>query len=294
MSKRLVHIARDGKIIGHYPTKQLAALSDSGHILDSDLCYSDTCPEWTLLPEFLKKIEMPKFSIARTDVSPPPARREYSGRKRRPKRYLAPLLSGWIAFLLALSATVGAGFWIAALYCEIDRRTAQIEAMDKKLVLKEKENQRLLFVSREMAETGLVRGSIILRNETGKRVAMPGIQVFLFPRKAIEKYLNARAADVSRIPAGTSVDGNEFFIAGLPQATTSTTTDASGRFEFRLAEPGEYVLFTRMNCFIQGAQVTRIWFVSFNSTDPLNTLVQINEANCVQQFVPSLMVVEGR
>ena len=293
MSKRLVHVARDGKVIGQYPTEQLAALSDSGHFLDSDLCYSDTCPEWTPLPDFLKKIEMPKFSMSRNDESPS-AGRGYSGRKRRSKRHLTALLSGWVAFLLALSAMVGSGFWIAALYSEIARRSAQIEEMEKKLGHKEKENQRLLFVSREVAESGLVRGSVILRNESGKRVAMPGIQIFLFPRKVIEKHLGDRAADASRIPAGTSVDGNEFFIAGLPPATTSTTTDASGRFEFSLAEAGEYVLFTRMNCFIQGAQVTRIWFVSFNSEDPLNTLVQINETNCVQQFVPSLMITEGR
>ena len=293
MSKRLVHVARDGKVIGQYPTEQLTALSDTGHFLDSDLCYSDTCPEWTPLPEFLKKIEMPKFSMSRTDESPS-AGKGYSGRKRRSRRHLAALLSGWVAFLLAISVMVGSGFWIAALYNELARQSAQIEEMDKKLGQKEKENQRLLFVSREVAESGLVRGSVILRNETGKRVAMPGIQVFLFPRKVIEKHLVDRAADASRIPAGTSVDGNEFFVAGLPPATASTTTDASGRFEFPLAEPGEYVLFTRMNCFIQGAQVTRIWFLSFNSQDPLNTLVQINETNCVQQFVPSLMITEGR
>ena len=166
--------------------------------------------------------------------------------------------------------------------------------MEKKLGQKEKENQRLLFVSREVAESGVVRGSVIVRNEAGKRVAMPGVQVFLFPRKVIESYLEARAAEVTRLPAGTSTDGNEFFTANLPQAAASTTTDASGRFEFPVPAPGEYVIFTRMNIFAQGAQVARIWFVAFNSQDPLNTLVQINEANCVQQFVPSLMVVEGR
>ena len=74
----------------------------------------------------------------------------------------------------------------------------------------------------------------------------------------------------------------------------TTTTDASGRFEFPVTDPGEYVLFTRMNSFAQGAQVLRIWLVAFNSQDPLNTLVQINESNYVQQFVPSLMVVDGR
>jgi hypothetical protein len=145
-----------------------------------------------------------------------------------------------------------------------------------------------------VAESGIVRGSVIVRNEAGKRVAMPGVQVFLFQRKVIESYLETRAEAVTRIPAGTSMDGNDFFTSNFPQAVASTSTDASGRFEFPVPEPGEYVVFTRMNIVVQGAQVARIWFVAFNSQDPLNTLVQINETNCVQQFVPSLMVVEGR
>lgn len=291
MNKRLVHVARDGNVLGQYPVEQLASLSESGFLLDTDLCYSDARPEWAPLPEFLKKTEMPKFSMGRAQDG---KRKGYAGRGHHAKRHFAAILSGWAAFLLALSALVGSGFWIAGLYSEIGQKSDQLEEMEKKLAGKEKENQRLLFVSREVAESGIVRGSVILRSEAGKRVAMPGVQILLFPRKAIESYLAARAADVLRIPVGTSMDGNEFFTAGLPPATASTTTDASGRFEFPISEPGEYVLFTRMNSITQGAQVARIWFVAFNSQDPLNTLVQINETNSVQQFVPSLMIVEGR
>ncbi|MCX6968825.1 MAG: hypothetical protein NTV93_01555 [Verrucomicrobia bacterium] len=293
MSKRLVHVARDGKVLGQYPPEQLAALIDTGHFLDSDLCYSENHPIWTPMPQFLKKIEAPKYSRAHKDDSHA-SEVGYSRRGHRSKRNLPVVLSGWIAFLLALSALLGAGFWIAGLYAEIGRQASQVAEMDKTLVQKEKENQRLLFISREVAESGTVRGSIVIRNEAGKRVAMPGVQVFLFPRKTIESYLEARAADVARIPAGTTVDGNEFFTASLPSSAASTTTDASGRFEFSVPDPGEYVLFTRMNSFAQGAQVAKIWFVGFNSQDPLNTLVQITEANSVQQFVPSLMIVEGR
>ena len=293
MSKRLVHVARDGKLLGQYPPEQLAALIDTGHFLDSDLCYSENHPVWTPMPQFLKKIDAPKYSKAHKDDSHA-ADAGYSRRSHRSKTNPTAILSGWIAFLLALSALLGAGFWIAGLYAEIARQATRIEEMDKNLALKEKENQRLLFVSREVAESGVVRGSIVIRNEAGKRVAMPGIQVFLFPRKTIDNYLETRAAAVARLSPGTNVDGNEFFTADLPAPSASTTTDASGRFEFQVPNPGEYVLFTRMNSFAQGAQVQKIWFVGFNSQDPLNTLVQITEANCVQQFVPSLMIVEGR
>jgi hypothetical protein len=293
MSSRLVHVAREGRVLGQYPPEQLSTLIESGIFLESDMCYSEACPEWTPLPKFLEKTEAPKYKRGRVRESKP-SDNSYRGRGERSKRGRSALLSGWIAFLLALSVLIGAGFWIAGLYVELQQKATQIEEQGKKLTEKEKENQRLLFVSRGVAEPGLVRGSIVIRGEGGKRVAMPGIQVFLFPRKVIAAYLENRAAEVSRIPAGTSVDGNEFYTAGLPASAASTTTDASGRFEFPVPEPGEYVLFTRMNIFSQGAQAARIWFVAFNSQDPLNTLVQINETNSVQQFVPSLMVVEGR
>ncbi|MFA7343774.1 MAG: hypothetical protein WC003_05675 [Terrimicrobiaceae bacterium] len=293
MSKHLVHVARAGNVIGQYRAEQLPSLVDSGFFFETDLCYSEACPDWTPLPEFLKKIEPPKYLRASEGEGKTSGGR-HPGRGRRAKRNTAVLLSGWIAFLLALSVLTGAGFWIAGLHAELRKSSVRFEELEKKIAEKEKENQRLLFVSREVAEPGLVRGSIVLRSESGKRVAMPGVQVFLFPRKAIANYLEGRASEVSRIPAGTTVDGNEFFTAGLPMASAGTTTDASGRFEFSVPDPGEYVLFTRMNSFAQGAQVPRIWFVAFNSQDPLNTLVQINEANCVQQFVPSLMIVDGR
>ncbi len=291
MSNRLVHVARDGNIIGQYPVEQLASLAKSGHFLDTDLCCSEARPEWAPMPEFLKKAEMPKFSMGRPDDG---KRGGYTGGRHHSKQKTAAILSGWAAFLLALSALVGSGFWIAGLYSEIDRLGDQIAEMEKKLGQKEKENQRLLFVSREVSEPGIVRGSVILRNEAGKRVAMPGVQILLFPRKAIDNYLEARAAEVARAPAGTIIDGSVFFTTSLPPATAATATDASGRFEFPVAEPGEYVLFTSINRSAQGTQARRIWFVGFNSQDPLNTLVQITETNFVQQFVASLMVVERR
>jgi len=293
-SNRLVHVARDGKVIGQYPPEQLASLVDTGHFLESDLCFSELCPEWTPLPEFLKKIDAPKYSRAKHGNSTPPGRHSSGRGRHRSKRNMPLLLSGWIAFLLALSGLVGAGFWIASLYHELDHKSARVKEMEKSQNLLEKENQKLLFASRELAEPGVVRGSIILRNDAGKRVSLPGTQVFLYPRKTIEEYLDAKSREVAKLPAASPGEITTFLIENLPQALASTTTDASGRFELPVSEPGEYVLFCNITTPAQGAQMLRIWFVAFNSRDPLNTLVEINETNSVQQFIPSLMIVEGR
>lgn len=293
MNNRMVHVARAGKVIGQFPPEQLASLMDTGRFLESDLCSNEAFPEWTPMPEFLKKIEAPKYARAKDGESR--STESHSGRRgHRSRRSVTPLLAGWIAFLLALSALVGSTFWIMGLYTSLGEMQTKVEEMERKLAAKEKENQRLLFVSREIAEPGTVRGSLTLRNENGKKVAAPGIQVFLFPRKAIQDHLEAKSQEATRIPEGSHVDAAAFYAANLPKPVASTTTDASGRFEFSVPEAGEYVLFTTMNFTVQGAQVSRIWFVSFNSQDPLNTLVDITESNYVQQFVPSLMIVEGR
>jgi hypothetical protein len=295
MTTRLVHIARNGKIIGEYPPEQLAALLDSGHLFESDVCFSEASPEWIPLPEFLKMAKAPKYSRAK-DIQG--GTQSSDARSLRHDRHAshraAPVLAGWIAFLLALSALGGAGFWITRLYGELDRQNLRLQQVEKQLADKEKENQRLLFVAREVAGPGIVRGSLVLRNEAGKRVAMPGVQVFLFPRKAVEGHLESKGREAALLPADTHRDDAEFFLADFPKALANTTTDASGRYEFQVPEPGEYVISTSISSTNKNVNSTRLWFVSFNSRDPLNTAVDITETNGVRQFAPSLMIVEGR
>lgn len=291
---RSVHIARNGKVIGQYPPEQLAALMDSGHFFDSDLCSSEAFPEWTPLPEFLKKIDVPKYS--RTKNSDPVVSEKYTSRsdRRSSRRSRPSALIGWIAFLLALAALVGAGFWIAGLYSDLAAQDLRVRELGKQLAAKEKEYQRLLFVAREVAEPGIVRGSIVLRNDAGKRVAMPGVQVSMFSRKVIAGHLEQKGAEAAQLPAGSSVDGAEFFLAGMPAPIAATTTDASGRYEFQVPEPGEYVISSFIASGNAVGHFNRLWFVSFDSRDALNTAVDITETNVVQQFIPSLMIVHGR
>jgi hypothetical protein len=295
MSNRIVHVARAGKVIGQYPPEQLASLLDSGPFFESDLCHSESHPEWTPMPEFLKLVAAPKYSKAHAERPRPPESGRSSRRGHRSRHdHSSAMLSGWVAFLVAVAALLGAGYWISSLYQELAARTAQVDDLGKQLEGKDKEIQKLIFASREIAENGIIRGSLVLRNEAGKRVAMPGQQVLLFPRKDIEAYLEARAAQLAQEPSDTPINGPEYFSTALPKPLDTTTTDASGRFEFPIAEPGEYVIFTRLGVLAQGAQQSRIWFVAFNSNDPLNTIISLDDMNAVQQFIPSLMIIEGR
>jgi len=295
MTNRLVHVARNGKIIGQFPPEQLASLMDTGHFLDSDQCFSEGSTEWLPLPEFLRKTDAPRYSRTKNrEGAGPSSTGSTSRRDRRTQRNAGPILAGWIAFLLTLAALAGSGFWIAGLYVELDGQRVLVEEIQSKLAAKEKDYQRLLFVAREVAEPGLIRGSLILRNDSGKRIAMPGIQVSLYPRKAIEEHLSARSREAAALPAGTTVDAAAFYLKDLPRPIATTTSDASGRYEFQIPEPGEYIIFTTIVSAHQSGQINRLWFVAFDSRDPLITVVDITETNGVQQFIPSLMIVEGR
>lgn len=294
MTNRLVQVARNGKIIGQYPPEQLAALVDTGNFLESDICYSEGLPEWLPIGEFLKRTDVPKYSRTKSTPSSPGTSTRSSRHERRGRQKSGPLIAGWIAFLLAISALAGAGFWIADLYERLASEGERVRQAEEKLAEKEKEYQRMLFVAREISDPGIVRGSMILRNDSGKRVAMPGTQISLFPRKVVEQHLELRKSATEQIPAGTNVDGIAFFLEGMPQPLASTTTDASGRYEFSVPEPGEYVLSATVTSPTPNGQTRRLWFVGFNSNDPLNTVVDITETNGVQQFIPSLMIVEGR
>lgn len=298
MSRSVVRVSRNGRLIGQYPPDQLASLWDTGQFRDTDVCTSDEVPEGAPLTEFLKKVSISKYAPV-TPIEPSMQRvvtssTSSSGRRQRQKKNKTPALAGWIAFLLSLSVSVGLVFWIFGLYGELARKTEKAADLEARLAAKDRDYQKLLFVSREITEPGVIRGSAILRNESGKRIAMPGIQVSLYNRKVIEQYIEERGHALAALPPGSTVDGAAFFSTDLPRPLNTTTTDASGRFEFKVPEPGEYVFFTSINSFSQGTQSTRLWFVSFNSEDPLNTVVEISDTNAVQQFVPSLMIAEGR
>jgi len=296
LKNRTVHVARDGMVIGQYPPMQLVSLLDTGGILPTDLCYSALLPAWTPVLEFIEKTGVEKFSRASApseegSVEKATSRAPFSERSPSRKRNNAEntLIGGWMAFLLAAAALVGAVFWILSQQTEIAARDAEIVRLRDEVGKKEKENQRLLFVSRELAELGTVRGSLVMRNMAGKRIAIPGAEVRMFRRNVIEAHLDTRFTEAAGLPADQQRDAAQFLLLGLSAPLASTITDASGRFEFSVPEPGEYVLISQI-----AAPRPRLWFVSFDSRDPLNTLVEISEANSVQQLVRSLMILQGR
>ncbi len=292
MSSRTIHVAREGRVLGQYPLEQVASLYETGHFVVTDMCYSDAVPEWLPIEEFLQRANPPRFQRGRAmeEEAPRPAPERRSSRRAGRKPAMGSGLSGWILSLFLVAALVGSIFWIMSLHEEILTARADVQKAEAKLAEKEKEYQKMLFVAQEMAESGTVRGSAVLRDGAGKRVAIPGLTVFLLPRETVEKYLDERFEFAAKLPPNTEVNPSKFLLENLPSPTAQTTTDSSGRYEFKIPTPGEYVLVASL----EDPSASRVWFVAFNSEDPLNTKVDLNDLNSVQQLVRSLMIVEGR
>ncbi|MEI6073381.1 MAG: hypothetical protein WCS31_16455 [Verrucomicrobiae bacterium] len=212
----------------------------------------------------------------------------------KPRRLAA--MRGLIPWLVlgAALAIVAAGTTLWALKLTVDvsdlkKNLAAAAAENSEL---KKNYQNVFFSAREVAAADQVRGRIILRDATQKRVPLPGIQVRLYPRAEIEAHLSARYASIAE------VDGNDpallslHFLKNIPSPIEVASTNSDGRFEFKIPAPGEYVIQTSIRSAKTGAM--RLWFVAFDSRDPMNTAVDITESNAVQQFNPLLMLVDGR
>lgn len=288
MSTRLVHVARDGKVIGQFPPTQVATLLERGDFTEEDFCYSDAFGEWLPINEYLQRAAIPKFQRAReeTDAPKPPRR------PPRPQPGGHAALGAFVAFLFTFAALIGAIFWIANLYERIEVAKGDVEKARQAQAAAEQEYQKLLFISQETAAPGKVRGTVVLRNSSGRRIAVPGLSISLYPRDAIEGHLDGvfQRLGNSRV---SEVDLPVVLTDGLGTPAAITTTDSSGRFEFDVPGEGEYVLVTVIGPEAQDLP-SRVWFVAFNSADPVNTAIELTDLNRVQQFIRNLVVIEGR
>ena len=269
-----ISVKRNGKILGEYPPQEIGSLFETGHLKEQDLYFDPKSGEWLPVNDLLRR-ERPS--------------RSRSGRRERSGKTLKRRL---LLFFAAFAVVLGAVIWESKTSAEIDSLKASLaKAAADNLEWKQK-FENVLFAAREVASNDLVRGRVIIRDATGQRVVLPGIKIRLYPRAEIEAFLSER---YNRIAEAGGTDANRLpahFLKGIPFPIETTTTDSDGRFECKVPQPGEYVIQTGIRSGKTGGM--RLWFVTFDSRDPLNTPVDITETNAVQQFNPLFMLVQGR
>lgn len=281
-----ISVSRDGKVIGEYHPLQMASLLETGHLRGDDRCLEPEHSQWIPVKEFISRGSVPEYARkhgAEADSPAQGSRRHRSGRN----------LSWILLTIFAAALTIwGAIFWAGKLSQENAALQTRLELSEATNADLKQKYQSLLFAAREVASNDLVRGKVIIRDSSGKRVVLPGIKVRIYPRAEIEAFLSERYSRISEAGGTDPARLSAHFLKEIPPPIETTATDSDGRFECKVPQPGEYVIQTSLRSAKSGEM--RIWFVTFDSRDPLNTPVDITESNVVQQFNPLLMLVDGR
>lgn len=286
-----VFVARDGKVIGEFPVMQLPSLLETGRIFQTDYCYDISQSEWITMAQFVEKT---KFFKPRqeTEAPPPPDNPVETVATQQRKQRFVVKATGWIMCLVMVAALGAAVVWIWMLDQRLDQSARDLADARDQLQKSKEQYERLSFSYREISDPGVIRGSLINRNEEGVRSAMPGMKVQLYPRDEIEAFLKKRYSDLPKDSSSMSPDDLlKHFLTDMPDPLTTTVTDASGRYEFKAPKPGEYIVYTSVTTTGQGS---RVWFLAVDSSDPLNTPVDITDSNYVRDFIPDLMIADGR
>ena len=282
-----ISVKRNGEVIGDYVPPQMVSLLENGHLQNADLCFDLKSGGWIPIRAFLRRRRIPGYPPKRSRNFVGPTHR--SRRRRRARRKLTlRLLLGF--FTMALAS--GAVFWLGKSAEEIEGlkiSLANAEALNGEWKQK---YENALFAAREVASNDLVRGKVIMRDAAGRRATLPNVEVRLYSRAEIEAYLSERYAHIAEAGETDPTRLPAHFLKNIPPPIETTTTNSDGRFECRIPKPGEYVLQTGLRSAKTGE--LRLWFVAFDSRDPLNTPVDITESNVVRQFNPIFMLSEGR
>jgi hypothetical protein len=283
IKKPRVVVSRNEKILGEYHPFQMASLIETGHLRSDDECLDPETEAWVPLWIFLKGVTIPG-SIGDRDRAIPMLDDDSPDE-----------LPAWIAWLIALVclvAALGMGLWGWMAHEENSGLKKSLASAETASSEWKQKYQNVLFAAREIAASDLVRGRVILRDASGKRISLPGITLNLYPRRELEDHLAERFARIADAGGTAPTLLAAHFLKNMPATAATTTTDSDGRFEFKIPSPGEYVIQTSLRSATTSEM--QLWFVTFDSRDPLNTPVDITESNGVRQFNPLFMLVNGR
>jgi hypothetical protein len=282
-----ISVKRKDEVLGEYLPSQMVSLLETGFLQNADLCFDLKSGKWIPIRALLRRKKIPGF--ARKPGRNLLGSARGSRRRRRARSRLTfRLLLGFFTMALASAAV----FWWGKTAEEIEGLKIRLSNAEAANAEWKHKYENVLFAAREVSSNDLVRGKVIIRDTAGKRTVLPDVKVRLYPRAELEAFLSERYAHIAEAGGTDPTRLAAHFLKNIPAPIETTTTNSDGRFECKIPKPGEYVLQTGIRSAKTGA--LRLWFVAFDSRDPLNTPVDITESNVVRQFNPIFMLSEGR
>ncbi|GAB4164470.1 MAG: hypothetical protein Fur0032_00400 [Terrimicrobiaceae bacterium] len=197
----------------------------------------------------------------------------------------------FVAALLALAVVALLGYVIFLRSENIRLELARSEAFRERDALRG-EVSALTQAAEGIREPGVVHGRVVLRDQQGRRRAIPGVVVRLYERSTIENHLMERARVMPSAGVGSGYSLASHFGGNLPTPLATCTTDSAGNFEMITPGPGTYVL--QVGTIEKTSRTLRLWLLSVDTSDPLNTAIEINPEKEVKNFDPLLMIREAR
>ncbi|MCX7869773.1 MAG: hypothetical protein N2322_07450, partial [Terrimicrobiaceae bacterium] len=276
-------VQRAGAEFGVFDPEEFERLRAEGAFFPTDLCREEGEEGWTAFETFARRRTVHAYGAAQPSGEAPRAWSTGRGSRR-------PSPAGPLAALMILLLLAGAAIGSWGVLQHLDAREWKARAAQLKAEL---ETLRAAPPAApqepDLAPMGTIRGRVILKSAQGRRIAISGVKLRLFPRAELERHL---AEIVPQAAAPGTADPLAALLASLPAAIEVTATDASGVFEFHPPEPGEYVVQTSIVESPTGK--LRAWFLAVDTRDHLNTPLFLTEANAVAVINPLLILNEAR
>ena len=290
--KRPVHIARGGTIIGEYSSADLQSLLEAGELKATDVCYLEDSNLWINLPDYIHSSSLPKFQ---PPLKPLAEARGGSAPQwdAAPQNPIAPLL-GWVAFIIAFAMLLGAGTWIYILNGEVKKAQRTATQMQQQMLDQDRQYREIVAKPVNPSDRMRVLGTVKLNSEDGDPMVMPAFSVHLYKRQTVEDYLRSKSLDLAAMKPQLTSEKLSTFLTNMPPPLKKAITDSLGNYEFDLPAEGKYVIFSSMTLPGGGNDRIFVWFLGFSTDDPLNLPVHVTDMNRSGQFVPELMIIQGR
>jgi hypothetical protein len=288
--KRPVTVARKGRVLGEFSSGDLPALIQSGEILPDDNCYIEDTNEWLSVGSHVEATGTPKARAAQEDST------ESEERLSGPVMVLHLRGVAILVFtaLLALALFVTAAVWINTLSRQLADSTARIADLQVQLFNSATPGSEFDPKPQIPKVRSKVVGQASNVDPAGGKQLLTGFFIDLYEEKTLRDYLNSRSLDLAAFKQTFDPTILQRILRDLPAPLRKTTTDASGLYEFDLPAEGRYVIYSSITQDGLFGPEIQLWFLSFDTADPLNLPVNINSDTASTRYEPEFLIRMGR